>query len=152
MVINSLITTSVLVIKSLITTSVFCSWLWWYCPSWWCTPRQTNLTILRNEQRNKYNIQYWIYIFCSYIIYNIMSRIRINIFWDNWLHLKFLSVFSFNINFLTHWYNNNSWSHVMIVYLKGIQPVALIFFTLKVANIRCFMLITAETFHNIIRK
>ena len=121
MVINSLIRTSVLVINSLITTSVFCSWLWWYSPSWWCAPRETNLIILRNEQRNKYNIQYLIYIFCSYIIYNIMSRIRINIFCDIWLHLKFLSVFSFNTNFLTHCYNKNSWSYVMIVYLKGIQ-------------------------------
>ena len=120
-----------MVINSLIRTSVFCSWLWWYSSSWWCATRQTNLTILRNEQRNKYNIQYLIYIFCSYIIYNIMSRIIINIFCDIWLYLKFLSVFSFNINFLTHCYNKNSWSHVMIVYLKGIQPVAIDFFYIK---------------------
>ena len=35
--------------------------------------------------------------------------------------------------------------------LKGIQSLRLIFFILKVANIRCFILIAVEIFHNIIR-
>jgi hypothetical protein len=35
--------------------------------------------------------------------------------------------------------------------LKGIQSLRLIFFILKVANIRCFILIAVEMFHNIIR-
>jgi hypothetical protein len=34
---------------------------------------------------------------------------------------------------------------------KGIQSLRLIFFILKVANIRCFILIAVEIFHNIIR-
>jgi hypothetical protein len=37
--------------------------------------------------------------------------------------------------------------------LKGIQAVRIEFFlTLKVANIRCFILIAVEIFHNIIHK
>ena len=34
---------------------------------------------------------------------------------------------------------------------KGTQSLRLIFFILKVANIRCFILIAVEFFHNIIR-
>jgi hypothetical protein len=37
--------------------------------------------------------------------------------------------------------------------LKGIQAVRIdFFFILKVANIRCFILIAVDIFHNIIRK
>jgi hypothetical protein len=37
--------------------------------------------------------------------------------------------------------------------LKGIQAIRIeFFFILKVANIRCFILIAVEIFHNIIRK
>ena len=35
--------------------------------------------------------------------------------------------------------------------IKGIQSLRLIFFILKVANIRCFILIAVEIFHKIIR-
>ena len=34
---------------------------------------------------------------------------------------------------------------------KGIQAVRMDFFLLKVTNIRCFILIAVEMFHNIIR-
>ena len=37
-------------------------------------------------------------------------------------------------------------------FLKGIQSLKFIFFTLKVANIRCFILIAVEIFHYIICK
>jgi hypothetical protein len=36
--------------------------------------------------------------------------------------------------------------------IKGIQAVRIDFFLLKVANIRCFILIAVEIFHNVIRK
>ena len=36
--------------------------------------------------------------------------------------------------------------------VKGIQAVRIEFFLLKVAKIRCFILIAVEIFHNIIRK
>jgi hypothetical protein len=42
---------------------------------------------------------------------------------------------------------------VMKTHLKGIRAVRIeFFFILKVANIRCFILIAVEIFHNIIRK
>ena len=58
---------------------------------------------------------------------------------------------------------NNSWTQGswnfltiktnpgFIFLLKGIQSLRLFFFILKVANIRCFILIAVEIFHNIIR-
>ena len=42
---------------------------------------------------------------------------------------------------------------VQYTHAKGIQAVRIeFFFLLKVANIRCFILITVEIFHNIIHK
>jgi hypothetical protein len=43
-------------------------------------------------------------------------------------------------------------SNSKFINIKGIQAVRIDFFILKVANIRCFILIAVEIFHNIIRK
>jgi hypothetical protein len=38
----------------------------------------------------------------------------------------------------------------MLDYIKGIQSLKLIFFILKIANIRCFILIAVEIFQHIL--
>jgi hypothetical protein len=48
------------------------------------------------------------------MIYNIISRIRINIFCDIWLHLNFKVCSDFKINSLAYCYNMNSWSHGLL--------------------------------------
>ena len=49
--------------------------------------------------------------------------------------------------------NHNNIKIIVPNVLKGIQAVRIdFFFILKVANIRCFILIAVEIFHNIIRK
>ena len=42
--------------------------------------------------------------------------------------------------------------YINVNYLKAFRLSKLIFFILKFANIRCFILIAVENFHNIIRK
>ena len=60
---------------------------------------------------------------------------------------------TYEVLFISHtppWHGNIKCSEN---YIKGIQAVRIEFlFILKVANIRCFILIVVEIFHNIIRK
>jgi hypothetical protein len=49
-------------------------------------------------------------------------------------------------------FTRNPISKQYLKFLKGIQSLKFIFFTLKVANIRCFILIAVEIFHYIICK
>jgi hypothetical protein len=72
------------------------------------------------------------------------------------IFLSFLIGFSYNfqhpiaeLNIVSSSYN----LHIILflIFLKGIQVVRIeFFFILKIANIRCFILIAVEMFHNII--
>ena len=74
------------------------------------------------------------------------------------IFLSFLIGFSYNFQHLIAELNIVSSSynlHIILffIFLKGIQVVRIeFFFILKIANIRCFILIAVEMFHNIIRK
>jgi hypothetical protein len=64
---------------------------------------------------------------------------------EKWRSPLFGATFNFNDQILPY-------GILFLTFIKGIQAVRIDFFILKVANIRCFILIAVDIFHNIIRK